>query len=123
MRQGFGQHVKDALVEICVLSRDHKIDFLAARLCHVAHYARETPEQMLYRHHADFHDRLLQVILDPRLEGHRIGEPHFQRVLRKTLVEFRYRLVQHAFGNDQFADQIEHRVDTLCVHPQQVFQL
>ena len=74
VRQGLGDGVEDALVEIGVLSAQFQIYFAAALPRHIAHDAREAPEQLVHRHHANLHHRALQIVQHSGLKGHGIGE-------------------------------------------------
>ena len=59
--QRLAQNVENALIEVGVFAAQFKLHLAAARLGHVTHQAREAPEELLHRHHADLHHRLLQI--------------------------------------------------------------
>ena len=100
----------------------HQCHFLAALLGHVAHHAGKAPEELLDRHHADFHDRTLQVAEHARLKRHGIAEAAAQGLLGNVTGEFGECLLQHGPADDQFADQVEHAVDALGVDAQNIFR-
>jgi hypothetical protein len=62
----------------------------------------------------------LQIVQDPPLKHHGVGELSPQPIFREALAKFEERLLQHRFRQDQFPDQIEHAVDFFRIHPQQV---
>ena len=84
VNQRFGKRVEQALVEIGFLAADLEGDVLSAELRDIAHQARETAEQLVDRHHADFHRRALQRVQHLRLEGQGVGELGAQRIFRAT---------------------------------------
>ena len=81
----------------------------------------KAPEQLVDRHHANLHDRALQIVQHPRLEGHGIGKLAAQRLFRKALGKFAERLLQHRLADNQLAHQVEHVVDAAGIHAQNVF--
>ena len=63
---------------------------------------------------------MLQIIQDPPLERHGVGELSPQDIFREALSKFRERLLQHRFRQDQFTDKIEYAVNFFGIHSQQV---
>ena len=122
MSQRFRDGIEQALVEGRVLSIQNQVDLLVALLGDVAHHAGEPPEQLLNRNHADFHHRALQIVQHARLKGHGIGETAAHGFLGIAHGEFIERLLQHRFADDQFADEIEHGVDALGIHAQDILR-
>ena len=61
---------------------------------------------------------MLQFAEHARLKRHGIAEAAAQGLLGNVTGEFRERLLQHGPADNQFADQIEHAVNALGVHPQ-----
>ena len=118
--QGLGDGVENAFVEIGVLPAEHEFDLAAALPGNVAHHARKAAEQLVHRHHANLHDRALQIVEHPRLESHGIGKFAAQQLFGITLGEFVQRLLQHRLADNQFADQVQHAVDAPGFHPQDV---
>ena len=118
--QRLGDRIQNAFVEIGLPAPDHQFDFFPALPPHVPHNARKAAEQLIDRHHANLHDRVLQVVQDPPLKRHGVGELSPQGIFREALSKFEQRLLQHRFRQDQFADQIEHAVDFFRIHAQQV---
>src|SRR5690348_427395 len=70
--EGLRDCVQQALIEIGILPSQDEVHVLAASLCHVAHHARKATEKLLYRNHADFHDRALQIVQHAGLKCHGI---------------------------------------------------
>ena len=95
---------------------------LAALLGHVAHHARKAAEQLFDRHHADFHDRTLQIVEHARLEAMASANLPRSSFFGIAAGEFVQRLLQHGFADDQFAHQVEHVVDASGLDAQDVFQ-
>ena len=120
--QRFGDNIEKTLVQIGLLAAHHQCHFLAALLGHVAHHPGKAAEQLLDRHHADFHDRTLQVAEHARLKRHGIAEAAAQGFLGNVTGEFSECLLQHGPADNQFADQVEHAVNALGVHAQNVFR-
>ena len=118
--EGLGDRIQNAFVEIGLPAPDRQLDFFAALQPDVAHNAREAAEQLIDRHHANLHDRVLQVIQNPRLEGHGIGESSAQDIFREAFAKFQQRLLEHRFRQDEFTDQIENAVDSFRIHAQNV---
>ena len=81
--------VEDALVEIGVSALNYEFDFLAALVRDIAHGARETAEELIDGHHADFHDRVLEIAQDARLKGHDIAELSTQSCLSENAARIR----------------------------------
>ena len=121
MRQRFGDGVKNAFVEVGLLTRKFEIHFAAALPRHIAHDAREAAEQLVDRHHANLHDRALQIVEHPRLESHGVGKLAAQKFLGIAFAKLAERLLQHRLANDEFAHQVEHVVDASGFHAQNVF--
>ena len=121
VRDRLGNRVQQALVEIGVLTADHEFDFFAALFGNVPHHARKPPKQLLDRHHPDFHHRALEIIQHAGLKRQGIGQTAACGFLRITPAKVVQGLLQHGFANDQLAHQIEHAVDALRIHPQNVF--
>src|SRR5450755_1390473 len=95
MGHRLGDYVEQTLVQIGFLALHHQSHVLAALLGHVAHHPGKTPEQLLDRHHADFHDRMLQFTEHARLKSHGVGEAATQGFLGNMTGEFSERLLQH----------------------------
>ena len=114
-----GDRIQNTFVEIGLAAPDHKLDFFPALTPDVPHNPRKPAEQLFHRHHANLHDRMLQVIQNPPLKRHGVGKLSAQYIFRKALCKFEQRLLQHRFRQDQFADQIEYAVDSFRVHSQQ----
>ncbi len=115
----FSQHIENALIQVSVLAAHDEFDFFAAGLCDVAHHAWEAAEKLLHRDHADLHYRLLQIVQYSRLKCHCVCEFSAQGILDETFIEFVDTLIQHALADNEFADQIQHRVNSLGVHTQE----
>ena len=118
--QRLGDRIQNALVEIGLPTPDDELDLFAALTRDVSHHARKPAKQLIDRHHANLHHRVLQVSQNPALERHGIGELSPQDIFRKALSKFQQRLLQHRFRQDQFTDQIEYAVDFFRIHAQQV---
>src|SRR5580692_5101193 len=120
VRHWFGDGIQQALVQGSVLPIQNQVDLLVTLLGHVQNNAGKSPEQLLDRHHPDLHHGTLQIIQNPRLEGHGIGEAPADGFLGIAHCEFVECLLQHGFSNDQLAYEIEYGVDPLRIHPQNV---
>src|SRR5580692_4100805 len=120
VRHGFGDGIQQAFVQGSVLTIQNQVDLLVTLLGHVPNHAGKSAEQLLDRHHPDFHHGTLQIIQNPRLEGHGIGEAPADGFLGIAHCEFVECLLQHGFSNDQLAYEIEYGVDPLRIHPQNV---
>ena len=118
--QRLGDRIQNALVEIGLPAPDDQLHFFSALSRNVTDHARKAAKQLIDRHHANLHDRVLQVVQHPPLECHGIGELSAQDIFREALSKFEQRLLQHRFRQDQFADQIEYAVDSFRIHAQQV---
>src|SRR5207253_8876064 len=70
MHERFGESVKNALIEVGVLASKFQGHILATLLGNVANDARETPEELLDRHHADFQNAPMKLIKNTGLKGH-----------------------------------------------------
>ena len=88
---------------------------------HVAHHAREAAEELLHWHHADFHDRTLQIIQHAGLKSHGIAKAAAQGFLRSMAGKFSERLLEHGLAYDQFPYQVEHAINALSIHTQNIF--
>src|SRR5208282_129880 len=118
--QRLGNRIQNTFVEIGLPAADDQLDFFSALAPDVPHHPREPPEQLIDRHHANLHDRVLQVIQNPPLERHGIGELSSQGIFGEALSKFQQRLLQHRFRQNQFTDQIEYAVNSFRIHAQQV---
>ncbi len=121
MRQGLGDGVENALIEVGFLPTEFQIHFAAALPRHIADDAREAPKQLVHRHHANLHHRALQIVQHSGLKGHGIGELAAQRFLGIALAKLAERLLQHRLANDELAHQVEHVVDPPRLDAQYVF--
>ena len=128
VHERFADFVDDRLVQVGLGARDHQLNLFAARLGNVADQAREAVEHLSDRNHAHFHDRFLNLVGRACEQRRRVGEVFGERrddaVRRAAVIG---RLVAHeAFQrvgdvrdaravDDEFADEIEQRVETLDV--------
>ena len=122
MGERFGNRVENALVEVGFLSAEFKIHFAPTLPGHIAHDARKAPEQLIDRHHADLHHGALQIVQNPRLEGHGVGKLTAQQFLGIALAKLIQRLLQHRLADDEFSHQIEDVVDASRFHSQDIFR-
>src|ERR1700681_497365 len=120
MRKRFCDRIQNTFVEICLAAPDYEFNLFAAVNTYVANNSRKTPEQLIHRNHSNLHDRVLQVIQNSALEGHGVSKLSPQDLFWKALSEFMKCLLQHRFCEDQLAHQIQHTIDSLCIHTQQV---
>jgi hypothetical protein len=105
-----------------LLPADGEGDIFSAGAADVAHHPRKSAEQLLDRHHADLHDRTLQLAEHARLKGDGVGQPAANGLLGVTLRKITHGLLQHGFADDQLAHQIQNIVDSLGVDPQNIFR-
>ena len=113
VHHGFGQGVQNALVEVGVFAFDDDVDLAAGLLGGVAHHARQAAEHLLHGHHADLHDRALQLVENLRLEEQHVGGFGAQGGVAQAAVHLGQQLLHHALGDDELADQVEDHVDAL----------
>src|SRR5215469_17927 len=111
----FSESVEDAFVEVGVFAGNVEDDFALAGLSDVTHEAREATKELLDGNHANLHHRTLKLFEDARLQGERIGKAASQRIFGVMLVEFDDRAMKHRFADDEFADQVQDRVDAIGV--------
>ena len=123
MSKRFGDGVQKTLVQIGVLAAHDQFHVLAALSGHVAHHAREAAEELLHRDHANFHDRTLQIIQHASLKGHGIAEASAHGFFGSMTGKFSERLLKHGLANNQFPYQVEHAIDALGIHAQDVFHV
>ena len=65
---------------------------------------------------------MLQLTEHARLKSHGVAEASAQSLLGNVTGEFGERLLQHGPADNQFPHQVEHAVNALGVHPQNVFR-
>jgi hypothetical protein len=87
--QGFGDHVKRLLSRSVSCPLITRPTSFATLFRDVAHHAGIAAEKAAPRHHADFHDRALQVTEHARLKGHGIAETAAQGFLGNMAGEIR----------------------------------
>ena len=121
VHHGLGQRVQNALVEVGILALDDDVDLAAGLFGGVTHHPGQTAEHLLDGHHANLHYGALQFSENLRLEGENVGGPGAQRTVREAAIHLREKFLHHAFGDDEFAHQIEHHVDALGLDPDDVF--
>ena len=121
MHERFGESVKNALIEVGVLASKFQGHILATLLGNVANDARETPEELLDRHHADFQNALMKLIKNTGLKGHGVCKFGTQGIAGVLLVKLGKRAIEHGLSDDQFADKVHDRIDTRGIHAQRAF--
>ena len=99
VRERFSERIENALVEISLFSCDLQSHLLAANLGNIAYHSGKTTEELLNRHHPDFHNGFLQITQDAILKCHGIREFGSQRILPKTFLELVHVLHQHRFAD------------------------
>src|SRR5580704_12303772 len=100
VRHWFGDGIQQAFVQGSVLTIQNQVDLLVTLLGYVSNHAGKSAEQLLDRHHPDFHHRTLKIIQHPRLKSHGIGKAPAHGFLRIAQGEFVERLLQHGFSDD-----------------------
>ena len=121
MCERLGDCVEDPFVEVGVLSADRQFHLAPTLACDVAHHAREATEELINGHHANLHDRTLQVVEDASLEGHGVGKFSAQGLFGEALGEFVQCLLQHRLTDNQLAHQVENVIDPSGLDAQQIF--
>src|SRR5437879_13702544 len=96
MHERFGESVKNALIEVGVLASKFQGHILATLLGNVANDARETPEELLDRHHADFQNALMKLIKNTGLKGHGLCRFGAQGIAGELLGSIAKPAVDHA---------------------------
>ena len=84
VHERFADFVDDRLVEVGVAAVDLELHFFIARFREVAHHPREPVEHVADRHHADFHDRFLDLVGRAREQRRRLGEILGQTARRRS---------------------------------------
>src|SRR5438445_1849863 len=101
MHERFGESVKNALIEVGVLASKFQGHILATLLGNVANDARETPEELLDRHHADFQNALMKLIKNTGLKCHGVCKFGAQGIAGVLLVKLGKRAIEHGLSDDQ----------------------
>src|SRR5712692_2683160 len=121
MHKRFSESVKNALIEIGVLSRKFECDVLPALFGNISDNTWETPEELLDRHHTYFQNAFVKLIEDPGLKRHGVGKFCTQGIAGVLLVEFSKRAIEHGLSDDQFADEIHNGINASGVHAKRAF--
>ena len=110
--QRVGDTLDQALVQFGRLAGGFQFNMLAQLAGQVAHHTGETGEHEGNRHHADGHDRFLQIAGIAFQLGQTIHQP-----LRGAFLHLRRCLQQHGLGNHQLANQVDQLVDFFDTDP------
>ena len=121
VHHGLGQRVQNALVEVGILALDDDVDLAAGLFGGVTHHPGQTAEHLLDGHHANLHYGALKFSENLRLEGENVDGLGAQRTVGEAAIHLRAKFLHHAFGDDEFAHQIEHHVDAFGLDADDVF--
>ena len=110
--QRVGDTLDQALVQFRRLAGGFQFNLFAQLAGQVAHHTGETGEHEGNRHHADGHDRFLQIAGIAFQLGQTIHQP-----LRGAFLHLRRCLQQHGLGNHQLANQVDQLVDFFDTDP------
>src|SRR6202162_3418366 len=106
MSERLGDGVENSFIEMSLQPAKFEIHFASALRGYIAHHAGKAPKKLVDRDHANLHDRALQIVQCPRLEGHGVSKFATQQFLGIAFAEFDERLLQHRLADDEFPDQI-----------------
>lgn len=69
--QRLGKRIQNPLVQVRMLSGNFQRHIFSAQFRDVTDNSRESPEQLLHRHHSDLQHAFVQFIQHPRLKRQR----------------------------------------------------
>ena len=112
VHNGITDRVQQRAIELDVPPFGHELHLLAEVARNVTHQAREPIKHLPHRHHARLQDLILQGTDQSGRFVRRAGERAGGRV-----IAFLGDTQQAVSRDDQFADQIEQRIESSAIHP------
>src|SRR5690242_4489900 len=106
-----------------MLTTDCEFNVLTALSGYISCKSWESPEELVYRHHANLHNRSLKVIQNAGLKSHGIHKFPAYGVTRIASNQVVESLLQHGFCNDELSDQIEDAIDAIRINAQNILHV